>query len=502
MAVQFQYNYKLSSSMLKKEAVAIFLPFRPSKDQIKLVCHRDLSSHVEAIRKAIKDDRFSGKLAEVLHLPFFVNGKFHHLLVGGLGKPSELNAETFRRSAGQVIKKAVSLKLQNLSIIGNFGALRIPEDPFSAIVEGGLLAGYRFDQYKTGEEGNKDHDLQVKICDVQAFSSERTLQRAVGLVEGVKLARDLGNLPANDLRPEDLANKAKELAEKSNGVLDVKVLDETRLKELGMDLFLSVSKGSDAPAQLIIFEYRSPEAKKTVSFVGKGVTFDSGGISLKPSKGMEEMKFDMCGAAAVMGVMNNLVSLKPKLNVIGVIAATENLPSGTAQCPGDIWKTYSGKTVEVINTDAEGRLILADTMAYVVDQYRPDAMIDLATLTGACIVALGHYATGMIGNDSKLMREIEKAGQVTGERVWELPSFPEYEDALKSDYADLKNTGDGTAGTIAAGMFLKHFVKDTKWAHLDIAGTAWGVKDVSYLPKGATGVGVRLLTELVEQWSK
>ena len=521
MSVQFRYNYKLYASLLQKEAVAIFLPLQPSKEQIKSACHLDLSDHVDAIRRAIKDNLFSGKSAEVLHLPFFINGKFNHLLVGGLGKANNLHAEVFRRTTGQIIKTAVSLKVQTLSIIGHFGTLRIPDDTFSAIVEGGILAGYRFNQFKTSEEEDniskvrrgkarrvryaseeEDNILQVRLCDVQAFSNQQTVEKAKHIAEGVQLARDLGNLPANYLRPADLAKVAKELAKKSKGVLDVKILEEGDLKELGMDLFLSVAKGSNAPAKLIIFEYRSPNARKTVSFVGKGVTFDSGGISLKPAKGMEEMKFDMCGAAAVMGTMSNLIALQPKINVIGAIAATENLPSGTAQCPGDIWKTYSGKTVEVINTDAEGRLILADTLSYIADKYQPDTMIDLATLTGACVVALGHYATAMIGNDNKLMRRIERAGQATGERVWELPNFPEYEDALKSDYADLKNIGDSTAGAISAGLFLKQFVGETKWAHLDIAGTAWGVKDISYLPKGATGVGVRLLTKLVERWSQ
>jgi leucyl aminopeptidase len=268
-----------------------------------------------------------------------------------------------------------------------------------------------------------------------------------------------------------------------------------------MGMLLGVSKGSEEPAKLIVLEYRPAGAKQTVALVGKGITFDSGGISLKPGKSMDEMKYDMCGSAAVLGAMSAVAQLKPKVNVIGVVATSENMPSGTAQRPGDIVTAYNGKRVEILNTDAEGRLVLGDALAYTVDKLKPDAIIDLATLTGACVVALGHYIAGAITNNEDLMRQLQSAAQRTGERVWELPNDPDYSEALKGAHGDLQNIADGGAGTIIGGIFLEHFVGDTPWVHLDIAGVAWGVKSIDYHPsKSATGFGVRLLLDLLQQW--
>ena len=273
------------------------------------------------------------------------------------------------------------------------------------------------------------------------------------------------------------------------------------MKKLGMGMLLGVSQGSNSPARLILSEYRTPGAKQTLAIVGKGVTFDSGGISLKPGKSMDEMKFDMCGAAAVLGAMYAVARLKPKINVIGVIPATENLPGGKAQRPGDIVTAFNGKKVEILNTDAEGRLILGDALSYSVKQYKPDAIVDLATLTGACVVALGHHATGALTNHASLMEQVRTAGEQSGDRVWELPNFPEYGELLKGKYGDLQNIGGPAAGTITGGKFLENFVGDTPWVHLDIAGTAWNVKYVDYQPaNGATGVGVRLLIDLIQAW--
>ena len=271
-----------------------------------------------------------------------------------------------------------------------------------------------------------------------------------------------------------------------------------------MYALLGVAKGSSEPPRLIILEYNCGHAKRdsadTIALVGKGLTFDSGGISIKPSKKMEEMKYDMCGAAAVLGIMKLVKQLRPPVNVIGVVASAENLPSGKALKPGDIVTTYSGLTVEVINTDAEGRLVLSDALAYTIDKFKPDAVIDLATLTGAVIVALGHYATGMLGNNPALLKKVMTAAQKSGEMVWELPIYPEFDEHLKSDVADIKNSDGPGAGTIFGAAFLRKFVKKTPWVHLDIAGTAWDVKEKSYLPKGPTGVGVRLLARLLKDW--
>ena len=274
-----------------------------------------------------------------------------------------------------------------------------------------------------------------------------------------------------------------------------------KMKRLGMEMLLGVSRGSREPAKLILMEYFHQKAKQTVALVGKGVTFDSGGISLKPGKNMDEMKFDMCGAAAVLGAMKIIGQLNPQINVIGVIAATENLPGGDAQRPGDIVTAYNGKRVEILNTDAEGRLILGDALSYVVKEFKPNAVIDLATLTGACITALGHYASGAITNNDALMEQVRKASNLSGDRVWQLPSFPEYGESIKGKYGDLQNIGVGDSGTIIGGMFLEHFVDKTPWVHLDIAGTAWNVKHIGYQPNsGATGVGVRLLADLIQNW--
>ena len=503
MTIQFQYKYKLSGSFLKKEAVALFLPEKATVQQIKRACGKESKEYIDAITKAFKEKKFHGKSGEIWHFSIYQSSRYHHVILAGLGKSNSITSERLRRIAGKIIQTAHTLKLKSLALIVQFGTLKIPVQSSFALVQGAILANYRFEKFQTtSKEKDDDQELEVEFYDMQAFSSDMEIAHAVNLTKGSLLARDLGNTPANHLRPADFADVAQNVANESNGLLSLKVLEEAEMKELGMDLFLSVSQGSEAPAKLIILEYNPENAQKTVAFVGKGVTFDSGGLSLKPSKGMEEMKFDMCGAAAVMGAMQNIIELKPAVRVIGAIAATENLPSGTAQCPGDIWKTYSGKTVEVLNTDAEGRLILADTLSYIEDQYQPDFMIDLATLTGACIVALGHYASGMISNSNSLANQITNAAEETGELVWRLPDYEEYEDTFKSDYADIKNIGDGSAGTITAGLFLKQFVSKTNWAHLDIAGTAWGVKGISYLPKGATGVGVRLLTELLKQWSK
>ena len=273
------------------------------------------------------------------------------------------------------------------------------------------------------------------------------------------------------------------------------------MKKLGMGMLLGVSRGSIEPAKLVVMEYRHHKAKQKVAFVGKGVTFDSGGISLKPGKNMDEMKFDMCGAAAVLGAMKVIGQVNPKLNIVAVIPTTENLPDGNAQRPGDIVTAHNGKRVEILNTDAEGRLILGDALSYVVKEFKPDAIVDLATLTGACITALGHLTTAAITNNDKLMEQVLNAGIKSGDRVWQLPSFPEYGESIKGKYADLQNIGVGDSGTIIGGLFLEHFINGTPWVHLDIAGTSWNVKHISYHPNsGATGVGVRLIVDLVQNW--
>jgi leucyl aminopeptidase len=280
-----------------------------------------------------------------------------------------------------------------------------------------------------------------------------------------------------------------------------KIIDVKDFTKLGLGSFYGVARGAKEPAKLIIVEYNgTSKQSKPLALVGKGVTFDTGGISIKPSPAMDEMKFDMCGSATVIGVLNAVAILQPKINIVFAIGATENMPGGDAQRPGDIVTAYNGKTIEVLNTDAEGRLVLADVLSYVEKNYKPDSIIDFATLTGAVLVALGDQASGIMGNSSKLINEIKKSSDQSNEKVWELPLWDEYAKDIKSKIADVKNLGRSRlAGTIAGGVFLKEFVNDTPWVHMDIAGTAWGPKEPEYLPKnGATGVAVRLIYNLIE----
>jgi len=423
------------------------------------------------------------------------------ILAVGVGKKSEMNPETLRRAAGKAGKMLTSLKAKRIGFVVNSHLQKLSEtDVGQLLVEGLTLGSYRFDQYKeSNNEKPKLKSIKIKCCDPENITSKRALKIGKMRADGTNLARDLGNTPANDLKPKDLASAAKNIAKQHK--IECTVLEEKQMKKLGMGMLLGVSRGSYEPAKLILMEYFHQKAKQTIALVGKGVTFDSGGISLKPGKNMDEMKFDMCGAAAVLGTMKIIGQLNPQINVIGVIAATENLPGGNAQRPGDIVTAYNGKRVEILNTDAEGRLILGDALSYVVKEFKPNAVIDLATLTGACITALGHYASGAITNNDVLMELVLKASNLSGDRVWQLPSFPEYGESIKGKYGELQNIGSGDSGTIIGGMFLEHFVDKTPWVHLDIAGTAWNVKHVGHQPNsGATGVGVRLLADLIMNW--
>ena len=306
----------------------------------------------------------------------------------------------------------------------------------------------------------------------------------------MNFTRDLGNTPPNICHPTWLAEQAEKLA-KDNDVIKTDVLDEKQMQKLGMHSLLSVSAGSAQPAKLIVMEYRGGKAKdKPYVLVGKGITFDTGGISLKPGEGMDEMKYDMGGAAAVFGAMKTIAETKPKINVVAVIAAAENMPSGTATRPGDIVTSMSGQTIEILNTDAEGRLVLCDALTYV-KKFDPEVVVDMATLTGACIIALGSHATGLLSNNDTLANELLAAGERAGDRAWRLPLWDEYQSQLDSNFADMQNIGGRPAGTITAACFLSRFTKDYPWAHLDIAGTAW----LSGKAKGSTGRPVPMLVD-------
>ncbi|MDP7639591.1 MAG: leucyl aminopeptidase, partial [Candidatus Hydrogenedentes bacterium] len=448
-----------------------------------------------ALQALADQGRISSKQHSIYYLPTPAR-PYSGVLVLGLGEKDRFGAEVLRRAAG---KAAPLLTEQRVSKIVFDGSPDFPL-PMEAFVEGLMLAQYSFSKYKAEPE---DPPVCVEVLVISAPTGEAVAalqegcDRTVLTCESVEWARDLCNAAPNDLTPSTLAYHAETMAEEVG--CSSEVLDEDRMGDLGMEALLGVSKGGAEPAKLIVLEYVHEEADRTVALVGKGLTFDSGGISIKAAAGMHEMKYDMCGGAAVLGAMRAIALLQPKINVVCVVPSSENKTGADAQVPGDIVRAYNGKTIEVHNTDAEGRLILADALAYTVDTYKPDEMIDAATLTGAAIVGLGHYAAGVMSTDDDLMAELQLAANATGERIWPLPLWDDYAELMKGTHADLCNIGPpGEAGTVTAGCFLKEFVGDTPWAHVDIAGTAWGVKNIPYLnPDHATGYGVRLFAQWV-----
>ena len=451
-----------------------------------------------ALRRLIDLGDFEGKHKQtaILYTEDAITAP--RLAVVGMGKSDEFDAEKAREAAGEIACQLRDLGVKTIAIPTPSDA---PPEMIQAATEGSLLALYQFNQHKTeGLDDVKELDaITFLVSDEDGIS---TLEAAVALgsaiARGTMLARDLSNQPGNKLTPTILAEKAQEVADGTG--LACEIFDLAKLKEKGFGTLIAVAQGSQEEPRFITLEYiPDGEKRETVVYVGKGITFDSGGISLKPGKGMEEMKHDMSGAAAVLGAMQVIGNIKPNLHVVGLIAASENMPSGTAIKPGDVVTSYSGKTVEIINTDAEGRLVLADALGYA-GRYEPQAVIDLATLTGAVIVALGNFTAGMMGTDQDVMNRLQAAGEKTHERVWQLPLWDDYDEQIKSDTADAKNIGDGTAGTIAGAVFLKKFAEGYPWVHLDIAGTAWDMKGSSYVPKTASGFGVRLLVQLAQDW--
>jgi leucyl aminopeptidase len=452
------------------------------------------------VQELTRSGEFTGKYLQIsiLHVAGEITPR--RILLVGLGKKGEFDLEKCRQAMGKVSVRVRDLGLQSFSsqLLGADLARISPRDAGQAAAEGILLGTYRFVRYKTDPLESKKELREVTLVEPEPkriVEIQMGVTRGRVIAEATNYARDLCNSPSNVVTPSRLASEAKTLAAEYG--LRLQVFERRELEEMGMGAFMGVARGTQEPPKLIVLEYSGgKKAGKPVALVGKSVTFDSGGISLKPAEKMEQMKYDMSGGAAVLGTLKVAAQLKIPINLVGILPATDNMPGGTAIHPGDVVKTLSGKTVEVINTDAEGRLCLADALAYAT-RYKPAAVIDLATLTGACVVALGNYAIGLLGSDSKLSNQIKKAGEATGERVWELPLWPEYEEQIKSDVADLKNVGGRPAGTITAAAFLKHFVGDYPWVHLDIAGTAWNEQDRPYIPKGSTGVGVRLLVQFL-----
>jgi len=367
----------------------------------------------------------------------------------------------------------------------------------AAAAFGAVLRSYRFDRYRTREkEEEKPRLARLSVLTDQPQAAEAAYAPLRAEAEGVYLTRDLVSEPANVLTPAELARRAEQALSALGVTVDV--MGPERLRELGFGALLGVAQGSANEPRVVVMRWSGAgPTTQPVAFLGKGVTFDSGGISIKPASGMEDMKWDMAGAGTVIGLMATLARRKARVNAVGLVGLVENMPSGTAQRPGDVVKSYSGQTIEVINTDAEGRLVLADLLWYCQEQFNPQWMVDLATLTGAIIISLGHEQAGLFSNNDELAERLIAAGKKTGERVWRMPLGEEYNQQLKSDIADMKNVGGRPAGAVTAAQFLQRFTNDKPWAHLDIAGVAWNTKDSAVVPKGASGFGVRLLDQLV-----
>jgi leucyl aminopeptidase len=489
---------------IKTDAIVLFVPEQKKKFPSVLAAQKKVFGR--RLERTIELAGFEGKAGELVE--FHTEGKYAspRLLIVGLGDSTTLSLERFRRAASTAAKKARSLKLKDIS----FSVAEIttaPEnscpalpDIIGALLEGSVLSLYKYDKYITVEKNkNKPlRSLSISGSPLQDQALKKILSEVRIICDGVYRARDLENAPGNDIYPETLAAAAQ--ASAATHGFRVSVWDRKRIEAAGFGGLLAVSAGSNRPPRFIILEHQSGRKDlPTIVLVGKGVTFDAGGISIKPAGGMAEMKMDMSGAAAVIGTMEVVSRLKLPVHVVGLIPSTENLLGGSAMRPGDIITHYGGTTSEVDNTDAEGRLILADALAYA-STFSPDVVIDLATLTGACVVALGHHATGMLGNDDPTMEQLKQAGERTYERVWQLPLFEEYEKQIRSDVADVKNVGGRWAGAITAALFLKKFVGENKWVHLDIAGTAILEEDLPYAAKGGSGVGVRLLAEFIRNW--
>ena len=453
-----------------------------------------------AIERVLSSGDMSGRPGDetVLYGP---DGGPRRIVLLGLGKADDLDAERVRRMAGRAVRAAERLRLERVSI--HLDGIEGVDDDVAAqsAAEGAALAAWRFAELKAPDED--DPAVDVRAVDLLGSGDRDALAAGTlvgaAIARGENFARTLQSRPGNVATPTHIADEAVRMAGSMD--LDVTVFDEERMREEGMHALLSVSRGSAEEARLVILEHRGgAEGDPPLVLVGKGLSFDAGGISLKPPAGMEEMKYDMSGGAAVIGAMQAIAELGVKANVVGIVPSSENMPSGTAIKPGDVIGSLAGKTIEVINTDAEGRLILADALTWGA-RLKPAAMVDCATLTGSVVIALGHHAAAVMGNDDELVDEILAAGEASGERCWQLPLWDEYKKQLESATADLQNVGGRPGGSITAASFLSEFVGDTRWAHLDIAGTAYGEGKLPYQRKGALGFPTRLLVEWVRSRS-
>ncbi len=451
------------------------------------------------IKSVFDSEELIGKEGETafLHLSENNKSKARRLLLIGVGERSEYTRASVSEMAGTAVRTLRGKNIKSIAVVPRLDGDH--EDIAAAAAEGAVMAVFDLDKYRTVDKEEKLIErLAVFIDGAEAEAIDRGIKRGQIIGESVNFTRDMANEPGAYLTPTIMAERAREMANECG--LSIDVLDEARMEQEGMGSLLSVSHGSDEPAKLIILKYTpadETESQGLLSFVGKGITFDSGGISLKPGENMELMKYDMTGGATVIGAMRAIGKLKPSIPVLGVIPCSENLPSGKATKPGDVVRAMTGKTIEVINTDAEGRLILADAIAYA-KKLGATRIVDMATLTGAVSIALGDVNAAILGTDQELIDEVISAGKEVGEKFWQLPLDKEYSKQIKSDIADIKNVGGRKAGTITAAAFLKEFADGVAWAHLDIAGTAWGDEAKPFRSKGPTGIAVRTLIKIVE----
>jgi len=451
------------------------------------------------IREVLQSGDFEGKKGQIAVV--YTRGSIpaRRVLLLGLGKKAEFNLEKLRRAFSRAAQRAREINLKSFAASVDFGDLgQAPGRLAEALVEGVILGLYHFLPYKTAEKEGRGKMGELVIVEERekVFGEVREAAKRGQIVSGaVYFARDLVSTPSNEMTPTILTRKAKEAVR--NKKIRLNVLNIKGMKKAGMNALLGVARGSHEPAKFMILRYEgAPKKGMPVVIVGKGITFDSGGISLKPAEKMDEMKADMSGGAVVLGVFKAVSELRLPVNLVGLIPATENLPGGGAYKPGDVLRSLSGKTIEIISTDAEGRLLLADALTYA-GRFNPAAIVDIATLTGACVIALGEDVIGMLGTDEKLKSRIRAAAEETGEKLWELPLWEDYAELIKSDVADFKNTGGRAGGAITAAVFLSKFVGKYPWVHLDIAGPAWRKAGKPYIPKGASGIGVRLLVQFL-----
>lgn len=472
----------------------LIIPFFEDEKEIREVRDKRI---MEFISRILKSGALKGKTFETLFTVTDLSEP-KYIMFSGMGKREQITLHDLRKVAGIVSKICMPKGIESYGIL--LRGIWSKKLSAPAWVEGLLHGAYRYTDFKSEKPDNASQEIKkiflFNVKENEKKDIKNLCSRSNKILNSVNAYRNVINAPSNYMTPAKLAKVATEMAQKTE--IRHKVFGLKEIEELKMGGIIAVSKGSREEPRFVELDYCPKKYKKTVCLVGKGVTFDSGGISIKPWDGMEKMKYDMAGATAVIGAMDIISQIKPAVRVIGLVPVVENLPGGSAYKPGDIIRMYSGKTVEVISTDAEGRLILADALAYGL-KFKPSTMIDIATLTGACVIALGHDASGILGNNEKLIRLVKLAGEDTGERVWELPLWKEYEELIKSDHADMKNVGGRDAGTIQGAVFLKRFIGETPWVHIDIAGTAWHDNDKPYAVAGATGWGIRLLTRVVEK---